>query len=592
MSRRVRFRDLLPAGSAPPPDDPVFSPTERDGAHQPQVLHSIFSPCQEAAAPALAPLLKLQQQNHPPYEFVAATGSGDLVTPRKAQQHRGDNHNDPNNKKKQQSPASFGNVSDILVSPSHTALSSLAASMDVSLGSRSPAAAINNNNKSIVSTSTAFRTLEKMEWLKLSNIQKCSSLPQLIRIMSVLQSERTPYPSLLRAAQERLITVRRPLPSNNDVEQQQRILSPDTVMADLTKSSMTDASYVLGKSRTNSATQSDTSSLVMSLSTDAEEEEAILFGQLDSQQPEPISRPSAVADTSNAKERELRQQVERLTQTIIEMEQVPLLDHSSYRYQNLQEKNESQMLRNLQQQPDDADITELLQSVEVLREQNRKLQEQIQRETSEREQKHRASADVEKRLSLQVQQLQAQLTQSRDKSVRAESSFQRKQFELNQLLRAAQRNLERIKADRDAMVQCLLQATGRTRSSSSSSSGADTATPLSPRDQNQLMQDIRNRTASNQRALDIITRQLAESDRQRRTAQQVRLLACLPRKTFGCSRRLLGWLDDLTFFILYSNLIRHTESQTSVSKRPSTTFSAWNTKTWRSWPKFRTFQRS
>jgi len=526
MSRRVRFRDLLPAGSATPPDDPVFSPIDRDGT-QPQVLHSIFSPSQEAAAPALAPLLKLQRQNHPSYETFAATGLGDLVTPRKAQKHRGDNHNDPNEKKKQQSPASFGDVSDILVSPSHTALSSLAASMDVSPRSRSPAAA-NNNNKSIVSTSTAFRTLEKMEWLKLSNIQKCSSLPQLIRIMSVLQSERIPYPSLLRAAQERLITVRRLLPSNNE-EQQQRLLSPDTVMADLTKSSMTDASYMLGKSRTNSATQSDTSSLVMSLSTDAEEEEAILFGQLDSQQPKPIFRPSTVADTSNPKERELRQQVERLTQTIIEMEQVPLLDHSSYRYQNLQEKNESQMLQNLQQQSD-ADITELLQSVEVLREQNRKLQEQIQRETLEREQKHRASADVEKRLSLQVQQLQAQLTQSRDKTVRAESSFQRKQFELNQLLRAAQRNLERIKADRDAMVQCLLQATGRTRISSTSS-GADTATPLSPRDQNQLMQDIRNRTASNQRALDIITRQLAESDRQRRTAQQVRF-ACLPAKDF------------------------------------------------------------
>ena len=81
------------------------------------------------------------------------------------------------------------------------------------------------------------------------------------------------------------------------------------------------------------------------------------------------------------------------------MGKVPLLDARSSLsyYQNQQARNESQMLQTLQQQEphDNINVTELLQSVETLRTQNRQLQDDIQRETADRAQQRRASAQVE-----------------------------------------------------------------------------------------------------------------------------------------------------------------------------------------------------
>lgn len=202
MTRRVRFRDLLPAGWDAPPPDPIFSPDEK--GQEPKLLHSIFSP--KAAGGATRFLAQIQPQQRknsvpslaesssPPQEenstqepqkqavgmvvspssaededghyydsdyhdhssssgwwpkesprsdMPAVQNKNDLMTPQKkarkdraSQKHQQHAGGDPsfrskqrNTIRKQQSPASFGDVSEILVSPSNnTALSSLAVS--------------------------------------------------------------------------------------------------------------------------------------------------------------------------------------------------------------------------------------------------------------------------------------------------------------------------------------------------------------------------------------------------------------------------------------------------------------------------------
>ena len=391
---------------------------------------------------------------------------------------------------------------------------------------------ITTNNKSVTSTSTAFRTLEKLEWLELDSIRQCNSIPQLVRIIAVLRAETTAYPNLLRAARERLDIVRGPgLPDCNDNLASHEIptpqstitiqpdhhsspmahISPDSVMANVSDSHVTaeDDNKVpepdkslrnTSTTRTNEASQS---SLIMSLSTDVDDD--VYF----------MTRPSTTQPPHGDNERLLREQVDKLTQTIIEMEQLSLMEvPSCHRCQNTPtDSTWHQMQQNLQNLHSNGDVKELLQSVEDLRQQNQLLQEQIQHEVADREQKRKVSVDMENRLFAQVHELQLQLTHVRGQSTKDQSSFRSKQLELNQSLRTAQRNLERLQAERHTLIQTLLHATGR------SGRGVD----LSQREQTRLVEDICHRAASNQRDLDRMAQQVAEAERHRVFAIQVRL---------------------------------------------------------------------
>lgn len=521
MALRVRFRDLLPVGTKPL-EDPIFSPLEnvkscREKNEEPTILHSIFSPKQ--IVPAHGSQMKRQRPNDKhsvgSRQYSAAgknenvqreeslvsnhlaLGGSDGTTPRVNNEHK--------------SPLSFGGMSGILISPSNTALSSLAVSMDFSslCSPTTTSIMMNTSDTSTKSATTAFRTLEKMEWLQLEYIQQCRSISQLVRIIAVLQAERQSYPYLLRAAREQLCTLRGPLLHKSSInEQTQQPSSPDTVIEEVIRSCTT-GSCCSGMGQFNAQQSCETqshSSLVMSLSTDADDEQVTLRSL--SIRPSPRAE-SIVDPTVTTAQLELQEQVKRLTQTIIEMERIPLLN-TSHAYNILQKENECRMVAQHHVQSG-ANIEEFLKIMEDLREQNRKLEEDYRNEKMAHASKSQANADIEKRLSMQLKNLQAQLTASCDKSKKAECNFQRKQFEMNQLLRNAQRHLERVKADRDAMIQCLLQATGRQRNE---------AATLSPSNQKQLMEDICNRTASNQRALDVMTRQLKESDHHRRTVIQ------------------------------------------------------------------------
>ena len=216
------------------------------------------------------------------------------------------------------------------------------------------------------------------------------------------------------------------------------------------------------------------------------------------------------APHSSAEERALREQVEKLTQTIIEMEQLSLLMEAPACRRCQQQNTPSALQQQLQQS--NVDTKELLQSVKDLRQQNQNLQEQIQQEAAEREQKCKISVDMENRLFAQVHELQLQLTHVRGQSSKDQSNYQSKQLELNQSLRTAQRSLERLQADRDTLLQTLLLATGR----------RDRVTDLSLREQKRLVQDVCHRAASNQCELDRMTQQVTEAERHRIHALQVK----------------------------------------------------------------------
>ena len=228
-----------------------------------------------------------------------------------------------------------------------------------------------------------------------------------------------------------------------------------------------------------------------------------------------MTRPSTTQPPHCDNERLLREQIEKLTQTIIEMEQLSLMEvPSCHRCQNTPTESAwRQMQQNLQNLHSNGDVKELLQSVEDLRQQNQLLQEQIQHEVAEREQNRKVSVDMENRLFAQVHELQLQLTHVRGKSAKDQSTFRSKQLELNQSLRTAQRNLKRLQAERHALIQTLLQATGR----------SDRGFDLSQREQTRLVEDICHRAASNQRDLDGMAQQVAEAERHRVFAIQVRL---------------------------------------------------------------------
>jgi chromosome segregation ATPase len=101
-----------------------------------------------------------------------------------------------------------------------------------------------------------------------------------------------------------------------------------------------------------------------------------------------------------------------------------------------------------------------LEAMGELKKENQRLQKQLDREIKTRENKNREALELERQLKAKVEELTRKLSQIEQPS-NEDASVGQKNKELNTLLRSAQRNLEDIKKERDAMLQGLLNATGR-----------------------------------------------------------------------------------------------------------------------------------
>lgn len=502
--RLVRFRDLLPASvvqraSGAIDDEPLFSPT----IEQPKLLHSIFSPTNENGVENqgnrdreglsfLSPLFKMQPRQHSTQNSHTAlrpvinqcdrttedlnSANGAKVTAYGEQTMAPTTplrkNSEPclyssvvkNPGRLQQRSPSIPDVTSIYISPTHTALSSLAVSMDADLFSPLSTKTVRdvdlskNSVKSAHSTTTTFQMLEKTGCFTFEHITTCKSVSTLVRIISVLESSfcEPKYPSLLRAAHKRLLALHG-LPENSSDSR----ISPNTVMAsDLFSSALP------ADSNCHNNTTQTSSSLIMSISTDRDDESHYTSPPTNisppSQAPSATElsasrfHPTATDRGFSETELHLWKQVQRLTQTIAEMEQTGADDF--YHRLLLQNQDEPKEVETLEEHVDNK---ELLRSVEQLRERNHKLQEQIQLETAAREQKLMQSAAIEERLSVELKQLQNQLAETAQASTATETHLQRQHERLQQLLFTTQANLRRIQSDREALIQCMLQAVGR-----------------------------------------------------------------------------------------------------------------------------------
>jgi chromosome segregation ATPase len=104
-----------------------------------------------------------------------------------------------------------------------------------------------------------------------------------------------------------------------------------------------------------------------------------------------------------------------------------------------------------------------LEAMGELKEENQRLQKQLDQERKAGEDKNREALELERQLKTKVEELTRKLSQIEKPSSHV-AGVERKNKELHQLLCSAQNNLDDIKNERDAMLQDLLNATGRKKS--------------------------------------------------------------------------------------------------------------------------------
>lgn len=486
-SRLQRFRDFLPAAILEKvvlqhdDTEPLFSPT----CQQPNLLHSVFSP--NGGSGFQRNVLRTKYQTSPNGEEpspnenatdatkappAGKNGAARITNERLHKRTDGDTTKLPQ-------PSSTGpDLTSIFVSPTHTALSSLAVSMV------DPELYIHTSPHSFQHQASSSPRQE--EWLTVDGIASCVSVSQLVRTVTALEGSAADYPSLLRTARERLRAVRGFGISTSG--------SPNSVMDDTFHSVLNqtfmsaaalhdddDACAVTSQDKTIQST----SSLVMSISTDASNNEentapsptfevkATTKSNFSSISPASLATnrkhvravvPATTGDTNtrglSATEQQLWDQVQRLTQTIAEMEQS---DHFFKTATSLQahQQIDSPLAQEQSLSEHVATANELWQSLEELQGQNRRLKEQLQQESDIRGEKLRHSAAVEKRLSADIRQLEMQLATASQTSHAAQDQHQRQHAHFQRLLMSTQANLQRVQADRDVLIRSLSEEVGR-----------------------------------------------------------------------------------------------------------------------------------
>jgi hypothetical protein len=485
-NRLVRFRDFLPANtldtltkSAAQDDAPLFSPASPQQAKY--LLHTMFSPpcqlheaCEEErlgspvfpfdseydkySKDELAPSSCRLGSSRPAFRGITnlvtgakSSSKNDNAFGRHGEQSGYDSKKhtiDPTMESVPASPARLHhNVSTVYVSPSHTALSSLAVSMDADLfspsGSLKTTQSVAKTETS--NTTTAFRALQNLEWLSFDFIASCESAAQLVRIATVLESCGQ-CPSLLRFARQRLDT----LHGNNGAihacnEQCNSVREEISGHYEATEGS---SSLVMSEG---------SSSLVMSLSTTDAENEDDAYRNTSSYISAPSAAFSTHTDSSNrigrgpsSTEKHLRGKVQRLMLIIEEngkqaAEKTPLL-HEQH----------SDPLPSDHLGDNPTSSQNLLRSIEHLRAHNLRLQLEIKDRSAEYAKDLRTYARVEQELTSEIKRLEKLADATATEATKsAEEMFQSQLTMLRQLLTAAQ-------DDRNDMVRAIQRALGRT----------------------------------------------------------------------------------------------------------------------------------
>lgn len=454
--RSVRFQQFLqfqPQTVCMEDPVPLFSPTLVPASQN--VLHNIFSPN----------ATKFSSRARVFKEPVIVTAKPTLQTPGKnkyTNAARKTSPRTPEAQKENDSPVKQG---ELFFSPAHTATSS----------QFTPFSGISRITHT---TKTSAHALPAIEMLSLEYIRNSNSIKQLQKIVMFLK-EQQKYPSLLRAAEQRLTVVQ---------QQQQHLVPPTSshydTMPPPSPKSMPD----------DSQEQQNESSLVMSLSSDDDSDlemstsgngmvsdlemstsgNGMVAAPMPPPPPPTRARPGRIPPVVNQGskhddehlEEELCNEVQQLTTKILELESGRVAEQNEL-WQKLQEletaklrAEENMEALNGEIARSNKDTKERIHAMDVMRQENLRLQMALERERKTREDKNREALELERQLNAKVEELARKLSQVEQPS-NEDASVGQKNKELNTLLRSAQRNLEDIKKERDAMLQGLLNATGR-----------------------------------------------------------------------------------------------------------------------------------
>jgi hypothetical protein len=462
--RSVRFQQLLPFKLQPQTshddEDPgsLFSPTA--GTRTQKVLHSIFSPTATNTVTTFSsragvfqePDVSAKQALQTPGKSKALNNAARNNSPRTRAIRFNDNS----------SPRTQG---ELFFSPSQTAVSAVSSppAQNAISSPFTPFSGISRITNATAATRTSFQALSRIQMLSLDYIKSTSSIKELRQIVNFLTEQENKYPSLLRAAQTRLTDVQQQQPDPCKSSHYENVPPPLPTPVPLDYSQE----------------QENETSLIMSLSSDDDSDLVLMSNAtrnaIASKAPipprQPLVRPGRVLPVSSEpddthREEELCNEIQCLTSKLWELESGRLAEQKEL-WHNL-EKMETAKLRaerNMealhgQVAKSNKDTMARLEAMGELKEENQRLQKQLDQQRKTGEDKNREALELERQLKAKVAQLTQKLSQIETPSSHV-AGVERKNKELHQLLCSAQNNLDDIKNERDAMLQDLLNATGR-----------------------------------------------------------------------------------------------------------------------------------
>lgn len=315
-------------------------------------------------------------------------------------------------------------------------------------------------------SSTSFYKDLPIRMLSIPNIQKCDSVTELTHIVTVLEKQNE-YPSLLRFAKRRLTEARNKIEClKNTPSSHAGVLCPG---AD-GKCIGTEHTNISPCSTEMERKQND-SSLVMSLSSDEDSDISSRgYKKITSfQQSQQKSLNAEEFLSDQPPEIQLRKQIQRLTQTIAEMENIRISEQTDFeeKIRCLNEAKEKAELKIITLEAavlsdsarGQASHKQLIRSLEQLQKEKHTLQNSLSEERILRNENQKKASALEQRLLAEIKNLQSELKRN-EIEVKKSRNTDKKQQELNQLLRSAQGKLEDMKKERDSMIRCMLEVIG------------------------------------------------------------------------------------------------------------------------------------
>ena len=330
----------------------------------------------------------------------------------------------------------------------------------------------NNGNMQSVHSRKSRSSKKKIpiQMLSIPSIQSCNSLTDLNKIIHVLERQNN-YPSLLRFAKRRLNEASSTLNQNDKNFQMKKNAENNhainSQILGLRLKRLDSPGTLFHKEEVGTAHNThlhdlslNESSLLMSLSTEDDFNEDDCSEYISPKNPNTIESaknafPPAYMENVNCNEgpvvQELYNKIQRLTQTIAEMESVRSVEHAQFndKTHRLETRTQKEVPRNDQ--------------LDELRKMNTNLHRAVLEERATRNQIQSEAKAIHQQLRKEIEQIQDELERVSSETKTNSEKWEKKKAEINSLLRSAQKKLGDTKKERDEMIQCLIYMMGENK---------------------------------------------------------------------------------------------------------------------------------